>query len=320
MIGGSSFGALQRRSVFLAGLGVLLFVLVVAILELGGLDSAGLASRHLAARMRSADVAFTWGMAPPLLSMGVGVGLAGGLLGMGGGALLVAGLLLLFGMDIFLARAISMEVMCFTAASAAMRHTMDGREPGRLAWPMVPPALVAVLVGVGLGYALRGSALTHLFGFFMIFVGFFTLAQLVADPVEELVNREFANRHRGKTRAQRVVGTLHGFLCGLLGISGGVITIPVQQLALRTPAHHAIAASLIVSAVCAFVGGIVMIVLGVRRGDFALAPFLAISLLLGLGAAVGAQVGARICGRTNSSVLRLLFVVVSFGAGLSILL
>lgn len=314
------YNAIQRRSVFLAATAVLVFVLVAAILEIGNIDSTGLVNRHLLARMRTADTVFTWSMAPPLVALGVAVGLAGGLLGMGGGALLVAGLLLLFRLDVFFVRAISLEVVCLLSASAAIRHTMDGWEPRAIAWPMVTPAIAGVLGGVGIGLALRGSVLTHLFGFFMLFLGFFTLAQLVADPVEDLLKREHRRPTPERPSLVRGLGALHGFLCGLLGISGGVITIPLQQMLLRAPARHAIAVSLFVSAIATGVGSIVATAAGVHRGDFELGPILTVATLLGVGAAVGAQLGARLCGRINSAVLRGLFVAVSFAAGLAILL
>ena len=78
---------------------------------------------------------------------------------------------------------------------------------------MVVPALAGTAGGVALGYVLRGSTLTYVFGFFMLFLGFFTLALLAADPLEELLRREFAKspspRH---SRLVRGAGLIHGFL------------------------------------------------------------------------------------------------------------
>ena len=67
-------------------------------------------------------------------------------------------------------------------------------------------------------------------------------------------------------------------------------------------------------------GSLVIVVSGLSRGDFRLGQIAFVALSVGLGAALGAQIGARLCDRVNAAMLRLLFVVVSVVAGLSILL
>ena len=45
-----------------------------------------------------------------------------------------------------------------------------------------------------------------------------------------------------------------------------------------------------------------------------------IELWIGGGAVLGAQIGVRMGVRTSTGILKLLFVVISFGAGLSLLM
>jgi len=94
----------------------------------------------------------------------------------------------------------------------------------------------------------------------------------------------------------------------------------MQQLVLNVPVRHAIANTLVVSALCSGVGSVTVIGLGASQGVFSLERILFAVLWIGGGAVLGAQMGARIGVRSNAGVLRLLFVVISFGAGLSILM
>jgi uncharacterized membrane protein YfcA len=244
------------------------------------------------------------------------------MLGLGGGVLKVAGMLILFNLDIFFARAVSLTTMFFTAASAAWPYAKRGFPIWQIIWPMLPPALVGVLGGLLLGNQLRGSTLTHIFGFFVLFLGLYTLAMVFDDPKEHVLRNYFFNGrpHQHHGRLSGSIGALHGFICGLLGISGGVISVPMQQLLLNTPVRHAIANTLVVSALCSGLGSITVIAIGASRGVFSLEHILVVVLCIGGGAVLGAQIGARMGVRSNAEILRLLFVVISFGAGLSLLI
>jgi hypothetical protein len=108
-------------------------------------------------------------------------------------------------------------------------------------------------------------------------------------------------------------------VCGLLGISGGVIMLPMQQVLLRIPARNAVANSIVVSASITSLGSVVAVVSGVSRGDFLLTDVVFASLCIGGGAVVGAQLGARLTIRTPVLYLKMMFVCITFAAGLMIL-
>ncbi|MBW2622471.1 MAG: sulfite exporter TauE/SafE family protein [Deltaproteobacteria bacterium] len=299
---------------------MLVIIILVALFE-RGLDS-GIAAQHLLGKLRSAETAISWRQAPALFLLGIGAGLFGGMLGLGGGVLKVAGMLLLFNLDIFFARAVSLTTMFITTASAAWPYAKRGFPIRQIIRPMLPPALVGVVGGLLLGNQLRGATLTHLFGFFVLFLGLYTLAMVFDDPKEHVLRRNFSNGrlHKYHGRLSGSIGALHGFICGLLGISGGVISVPMQQLLLNTPVRHAIANTLVVSAVCSGLGSITVIAIGTGRGVFSLEHILFAVMAIGGGAVLGAQIGVHMGLKSDTGVLRFLFVVISFGAGLSLLL
>ena len=311
---------LKRRALIFAGLLLLACVILVAMFE-QGLDP-GVAGRQLVGKFRSTGTHIGWRQVPALFLLGVGAGLFGGMLGLGGGVLKVAGMLLFFKLDIHFARAVSLTTMFFTTASALWPYVKKGFPIWEIIRPMLALALVGVVGGLVLGNHLRGATLTHIFGFFVLFLGLYTLALVFDDPKEHVLRGSFfggqLREHPGRLAGS--VGALHGFICGLLGISGGVISVPMQQLVLNVPVRHAIANTLVVSALCSGVGSVAVIGLGASQGVFSLERILFAVLWIGGGAVLGAQMGARIGVRSNAGILRLLFVVISFGAGLSILM
>jgi len=191
----------------------------------------------------------------------------------------------------------------------------------QVASPMIVMALVGALAGALLGGQLRGATLTHVFGFFLLFLGLQTLALVFADPDEQVLQETFQDNPLHKRgRLCGAIGLLHGTICGLLGISGGVVATPMQQLLLQMPVRHAIAHSLIVSVGSTGLASLVTVSTGVAREYFSLEQLLVAVLCVGLGALLGALIGARLGTRVNSGWIRLLFVVIALGAGFSILL
>ena len=101
-------------------------------------------------------------------------------------------------------------------------------------------------------------------------------------------------------------------------VSGGVIGTPLQQILLHMPMRHAIANTLLVSTVVTAVASALVLWTGIDRGDFSLSQIIFVDFFMGGGAALAAPVGAHLGKRCNSTVLRLLFVLLTLGAGLSI--
>lgn len=310
----------KRRALVFAGLLLLLAFMLVAMFE-QGFDS-GIATRQLLGKLRSAGSDISFRQVPALVLLGMGAGLFSGMLGMGGGVLKIAGMLLLFKLDIFFARAVSLTTMFLATASAIGPYAKLGLPTWQSIRPMLPAAIAGLVVGVLLGNHLRGSTLACLFGFFMLFLAFYTLAMMFDDPRKHRLNKGALGGRFQRYHAYLCggIGVLHGFICGLLGVSGGVTSVPMQQLLLNMPARNAIANTLVVSALCSGLGSVIVITIGIGRGAFSLEHLLFAVVCVGGGAILGAQIGVRMGEKTATEILKLLFVIISFGAGLSLLI
>ncbi len=309
----------KRRAVIFAGILALQVLVLMAMLE-QGLDS-GISTRQLLGKLRSSSADISLRQVPALLLLGVGAGLFSGMLGLGGGVLKIAGMLLLFKLDIYFARAVSLGTMFFATVSAIRPYAKNGLVTWPVVQEMLPAALVGLMGGVMLANYLREATLAFLFGFFVLFLGFYTLAMLFDDPREYVRKEDSAGGRLNKnhTYLARGIGALHGFVCGLLGISGGVVAVPTQHLALNMPTRVAIGNTLVVSALCSGVGSVAVIAMGVYQKDFSLPHVLFAIMCVGGGAILGSQLGVYIGTKTRVEFLKLLFVIISFGAGLSLL-
>lgn len=316
---GERLRSLRRRALGFSVLGLLLCLVLVAVVEPPGWGQRHGRALELLTLTRTGQ-RLDLSHAPELIAIGAGAGLLAGLLGMGGGVLKVAGMLVLFQLDILLARAVSLTTMFIASASAARVHIRSGAVRWDVVRPMVGPALIGVVGGMTLGMLVTRATLTAFFAFFALMLGLNTLAQTFADPNEHVFRGNAGDDGPGPTRiAAGGIGALHGFVCGLLGISGGVIAMPMQQVLARIPARRAVANAVVVSAVCTSVGSVTVVVAGLLRDDFVASDVLLATACVGGGAAVGAQIGARMTGSLPVVVLRLLFAQVSLAAGLVVL-
>ena len=316
---GQQFADVRRQVLIFSVAGSLLLLVAAAIFEPKGVEEARIAASRLI-RMTHTGSHIGWAQAPILVLVGVAAGFLAGMLGMGGGVLKISFMLLLLQIDMFFARAISLVTMLMSSGSALWHHGRDEPIGWDYAAPMVLLALPGALLGSWVGNQLGGASLTHVFGFFMVFLAFNTLALAFSDPDEHVMARDFQDRPQGNQGYHcATIGGLHGFVSGLLGISGGVIATPLQQILLRMPTRRAIANTLLVSTAATAVASVYVLWTGVHQGDFTLYQVFFVDLFMGGGAAVGAGIGARLGRRCNVTILRLLFVLLALSAGVSIL-
>jgi hypothetical protein len=318
--GHARLATIRRQTLAFSVLGIVICVAAVAALEPRGFATQRIADLELLARIQTFGPRFDGSHAPALVGFGVAAGTLAGMLGMGGGVLKVAGMLIVFQVDILLARAISLTTMALATASAARVHTRNRRVTWSLVLPMLIPAALALFAGMYLGNVVSRAALTHFFAFFALFLALGTMAQSIADPGERVLGAVPPRRlGQSTTVICTGIGGIHGLVCGLIGISGGVVTLPLQQVILGVTARNAVANAVIVSAVITSVGSLAVTAIGVGRGDFQLSDVLFASLCIGGGGVIGGQIGARLTGRVPLGLLRAMFVLVTLSAGLLIL-
>ncbi|MDP7029481.1 MAG: sulfite exporter TauE/SafE family protein [Phycisphaerales bacterium] len=188
-----------------------------------------------------------------LIGIGLVAGSLGGLLGIGGGIVMIPAISFLLHRDIHLAQAASMNVIFFVAAPAAIRHWREGGVRREVVVRLLPFAMVAVVIGVTASIWIPKEELSLIFGLFLIYVFYENLRRLIGfgAAVGESAARPKVTWPRGG-----FVGSVAGFGAGLLGIGGGLITVPVTQLVCRCPLRECIACSSAVMCLTSVVGAI----------------------------------------------------------------
>ena len=193
-------------------------------------------------------------------------GLFGGLLGVGGSTLIIPGLTLIFGYNQHLFQAAAMIVNVVICVPAAVRHYQAGAMvPTVLGW-MVPWAVLFVMGGVWMSNqsvfhgAEGGLWLGRVLAIFLVYVILVNVRRLwqpegpdgsipiaVGQSMREGDQKSPMARSETTPVSQpsraAIVGMVMGAVAGLLGIGGGAVSVPLQQLMLRLPLRCCIANS-----------------------------------------------------------------------------
>jgi uncharacterized membrane protein YfcA len=267
-----------------------------------------------------------------LAMIGTVAGLLGGLLGIGGSIVMIPGMLLLFGArhgqeGQHLYQAAAMIVNFFVAGSSAIKHY----KAGAMVWPtlksMIPLAICGSIAGVWISNlpTFSGSGtiwLSRLFGLFMLYVAVYNTWRMVRGPRAQDTVTPPAERIGGWRAG--LVGIPAGLSGGLLGIGGGVVNVPLQQIALRIPLQRSIANS---SACIVFVAAFGAVAknltlsqhFGPNGQPFAAVQSLTIAALLIPTAFVGAYVGAHLTHTVPLGWLRVAFACLMLYAGIRLI-
>ena len=222
--------------------------------------------------------------------------------------------LLTLGFGYSLGSAVGTSLVCViaTAAGAAAHNVRTGRADARLGILLAAGTVVGAFNGGFVAGYLPDRLLAGLFAILMLYTAY-TLSRGLArrEPSEEVSERidpaagdgPDAPDYRGRRRELAVGGSfLAGNVSGLLGVGGGVITVPIVHLVMRAPLHVAAATSNFMIGMTAAAGAFAYLL----RGD--VDPAIAGPVVLGVAA--GSFLGARIAPRVNAAWLTALFVVV----------
>lgn len=201
--------------------------------------------------------------------LGLIAGTLGGMLGVGGSIIMIPGLVMLFGqndqpgLNQHLYQAAAMIANVAVAVPAARRHQRAGRMNKPVLISMLPAALVFIIVGVWLSNLSFFSEadgpvwLGRLLAALMVYVIWVNIRKLRQPPTEKMADAESS----GEATEQPVsflrgsmVGAMMGLIAGLLGVGGGAIAVPMQQILLKLPLRNCIANSAAVMCVSATLG------------------------------------------------------------------
>ena len=266
--------------------------------------------------------------------LGLIAGILGGLLGVGGSVIMLPGLVLLLGRETgeeqHLYQAAAMIVNVAVAYPAARRHAQAGViRRDVLKW-MLPLAVVFVLIGVALsnlpvfrkdGALWLGRALA----LFLIYVVYTNARKLWAGyrasqkTAESSVPPAASRQNQERVTAFRAgsLGGLMGLIAGMLGIGGGALVVPMQQVWMRLPLKSCIGNSSAVMLVSAGLGAIYKN-LSLPEGQL-VSESLLIAACLMPTAFLGSRFGAGLTHRISVTWVRAVFVVLMSVAAFELL-
>ncbi len=271
-----------------------------------------------------------------LLILGLVSGISGGMMTMGGGIIKVSGLILIFGYGMVLIRPVAYLTNIVLYGAAVLRY----RRYELIRWAatrqLIPWAMAGVVLGYFLGNIMGSHYLHYLLGVFAALVGVKMVAELIEQrrhfqPAEELMmareqsrSSNFLVRYLGRDSlvdgkpvesglvSSGILGLPMGIVSGILGITGGVVEVPLQRYIARMPLRNAIANSAVLVLFASSVGAVVSMLHGINTGAFDWDTPLRLAAILVPGAYAGGLIGAWLTKVIPIGALRWLYAVLMF--------
>jgi hypothetical protein len=258
--------------------------------------------------------------------IGLLAGTLGGLLGVGGSVITIPGLAILFGTgeNQHLYQAAAMTANLAVAIPAARRHRKaDALTPGVLKW-MLPIAVIGIVIGVLLSNLsvfkdeAGGLWLGRILAVFLVYVVAVNIRKLIhlnaGKPRNHMDNAKITPTRSGSA------GAVMGLAAGLLGIGGGALAVPLQQMLTKIPLRNAIANSSFVMVFSAGIGALLK--LGTLHQHYPTTPEAdpawqvagMLALVLAPTAIIGAGLGAKLTHTLPVHFVRFAFVLLMIAA------
>lgn len=246
-----------------------------------------------------------------LAAIGVLMGFLGGLLGIGGSIIMIPALVFIRGENQHLYQAAAMMCSFFVAISAALIH----KKAKMLVMNVVKWLAPAMALGLIAGVAFSNSSffsdgksyhLAHLLGWFMIYVIIYNSLKFTKIFAEDDNADIFSIR---KSKGRKIFcGLLAGFLAGLLGLGGGVVLVPLQQLVLKVPLKKAISNSAATMAMVIIIGAIYKNAT-LYEHSIEFKESLKIAIFVIPGAIAGGFIGGKSVHKLPVNTIRIVFIV-----------
>jgi uncharacterized membrane protein YfcA/S1-C subfamily serine protease len=266
-----------------------------------------------------------------LLFLGFVSGVSGGMMTMGGGIIKVIGLMTVFEYGLLLVRPVAYITNIFMYGAAALRYRRHNLFKWEAVRPMVPWAMVGVVLGYFIGNVLNTSIIHYLLGGFAFLLGLKMLVELSESTERKgglsWIHYYFGSGDRGANEGRKstppsglikdgILGLPMGIISGILGITGGVVEVPLQRYVANVPLRSAIANSAVLVFFASVVGSIVALTHGVQSGSFSLETPLTMALILIPGAYFGGQLGAWLTTVVSLRILRWLYAILMFAVAI----
>ena len=257
-----------------------------------------------------------------LVLIGLVAGVSSGLLGVGGSIVIIPCLAIMFPDQPYHQHAAAaMIVNSFASLLAAWRHYRAGYVQVPVIVRMLPAAVLGILFGVWLSNrdlftSGRPEYLSRILAVFLIYVAAMNIRRLFRSfkPSDSSSPESLPGT---SSWLALLPGLMMGIPAGLLGVGGGFIAVPAQQLVLRTKLRNAIANSSTLIIFSAAVGAIYKnATLGSVSGA-SVSQSLWIAGLLIPGAIVGSYLGAILMHISPIRLIRAIFICYLLWAGYS---
>ncbi|MBF0219223.1 MAG: TSUP family transporter [Gammaproteobacteria bacterium] len=278
-----------------------------------------------------------------LAALGLTAGVIGGMMAMGGGIVLVSGMFLFFGYGMYLIRPVAFITNLFTYGGAAWRNHQTGLIMFDTVKRLTPWAVLGVVLGYFIGNALGDGIIGYLLGGFALLMAAKVLHELLTDerdmpfkaaPQPEIRppsddDQLFAALDDGETVAVRswsqrlndgLVAVPMGLVSGILGISGGVIEVPLQRYFHAIPLRNAIANSSVMVFWTSLSASVVAMVHGVTVGAFVWTTPVGLALVMIPSSWLGGVLGARLLKHIPLERLKWLYVALMLAISLRLLI
>lgn len=240
--------------------------------------------------------------------IGLIAGFMGGMLGIGGGLVTVPSLILIFSHLGFppehrahLAIGTSLGAMVLTAAASAYAHFLKKGILWNYFRGLSPGIVLGALLSAIIAGRLSNNILEMVFGFSVCIIGLYFI---FTNP--EIRQGHLKNPHLFLLAP---IGIVIGALSTLLGIGGGIVTVPILT-AFGVPMRNAISTSAATGLLIAITGAISFIMVGVGQSTVEAAlgyVYLPAFVIIGLSATLTAHLGAASAYILPTHILRHIF-------------
>lgn len=244
-----------------------------------------------------------------LVAVGLLAGTVGGLLGIGGSVIFIPAMAQLFpGAEYNVLAAAALVCNVFVGAGGAVGHYRNRRVIPRVVKMILPMGLVAAVAGVLAANVLDPKILWLVFGAVVCWMIYNNVRKVFhkTQPAA-LTSGDALDPARVNLPRASAVALPTGFLSGMLGIGGGIYSVPSQQMFLHMPQKNAIANSsatmIVFCAIAAVVRNVTL-----DPGRFSHWDPLVLAALLIPSALVGAYIGGHLTHRLPDRLVRTLFI------------
>lgn len=256
-----------------------------------------------------------------LVLIGIVMGLFGGLLGIGGSVVMIPAMVIFFKGNQHLYQAAAMICNFFVAISAVVVHRKAKVLVVDVVRWLVPAGMVGILAGVGFSNieffaGANTRNLTRAFGLFLIYVIIYNALQFRKyDGGKDGLDLSASRR---STPLTLFSGLLTGLSGGLLGMGGGSVCTPMQQLCLKMPLKRAISNSSALIASTALIGAFYKNIT-LSEHNIAVVDSIKIAAVIIPTAMLGGFAGGRLMHKLPKAVVRVVFIALLIVASIKML-